>query len=224
MKQDDGGIWRFNYMTEWTHETLLQINVWGMNPDGEPDQSAVYGDVDNDGVLDRMAPSSLATKAINITKAPAWPHLGYLVSISDADLRYTLTPMGNQWMQLAIYLIMWIVPITTAIFAVWMYMKSFYAVKFNTDGVTEKTQYIPLSIRRHLGQGEKSGAHLSRLSLFGLNTSNDDVARQAAAVEAEAGAGKRRTVLIATMEYDIEDWAIKIKIGGLGVMVSYMRL
>lgn len=32
----------------------------------------------------------------------------------------------------------------------------------------------------------------------------------------------RRTVLIATMEYDIEDWAIKIKIGGLGVMAQLM--
>ena len=31
----------------------------------------------------------------------------------------------------------------------------------------------------------------------------------------------RRTVLIATMEYDIEDWNIKIKIGGLGVMAQY---
>ncbi len=28
----------------------------------------------------------------------------------------------------------------------------------------------------------------------------------------------RKTILIATMEYDIEDWQIKIKIGGLGVM------
>ena len=33
---------------------------------------------------------------------------------------------------------------------------------------------------------------------------------------------KRLTVLIATMEYDIEDWAIKVKIGGLGVMSSLM--
>ena len=33
---------------------------------------------------------------------------------------------------------------------------------------------------------------------------------------------KRLTVLIATMEYDIEDWGIKVKIGGLGVMSSLM--
>ena len=33
---------------------------------------------------------------------------------------------------------------------------------------------------------------------------------------------KRLTVLIATMEYEIEDWNIKVKIGGLGVMSSLM--
>jgi alpha-1,3-glucan synthase len=35
-------------------------------------------------------------------------------------------------------------------------------------------------------------------------------------------AARRRTVLIATLEYDIADWNIKIKIGGLGVMASLM--
>jgi alpha-1,3-glucan synthase len=34
-------------------------------------------------------------------------------------------------------------------------------------------------------------------------------------------AGKQRTILIATVEYGIEDWNIKIKIGGLGVMAEY---
>ena len=32
----------------------------------------------------------------------------------------------------------------------------------------------------------------------------------------------RQRVLIATVEYDIEDWAIKVKIGGLGVMAQLM--
>jgi alpha-1,3-glucan synthase len=31
---------------------------------------------------------------------------------------------------------------------------------------------------------------------------------------------KPRTILIATMEYEIEDWNIKIKIGGLGAMAQ----
>ena len=42
------------------------------------------------------------------------------------------------------------------------------------------------------------------------------------AVAADAGSPARRTVLVATVEYEIEDWAIKIKIGGLGVMASLM--
>ena len=33
---------------------------------------------------------------------------------------------------------------------------------------------------------------------------------------------RRHTVLIATLEYDIADWNIKIKIGGLGVMAQLM--
>ena len=39
---------------------------------------------------------------------------------------------------------------------------------------------------------------------------------------ANSATSSRRTVLIATMEYDIEDWEIKIKIGGLGVMTQLM--
>ena len=34
--------------------------------------------------------------------------------------------------------------------------------------------------------------------------------------------GPRRRVIIGTMEYDIEDWSIKVKIGGLGVMAQLM--
>lgn len=35
------------------------------------------------------------------------------------------------------------------------------------------------------------------------------------------GTKKSRTILIATMEYGIEDWNIKINIGGLGAMAEY---
>ena len=45
---------------------------------------------------------------------------------------------------------------------------------------------------------------------------------QRSSVAGGSPAPPRRTVLIATMEYDIEDWDIKIKIGGLGVMTHLM--
>lgn len=41
-------------------------------------------------------------------------------------------------------------------------------------------------------------------------------------VDARAPAPKRRVVLIGTIEYDIQDWNIKVKIGGLGVMAQLM--
>ena len=51
----------------------------------------------------------------------------------------------------------------------------------------------------------------------GRSANNSDLSIVAAPLSKE-----RRTVLIATMEYDIEDWAIKVKIGGLGVMAQLM--
>ncbi|KAG8533939.1 uncharacterized protein KY384_001680 [Bacidia gigantensis] len=68
MKMGLDSIWRFNFMTEWPAKTSL--NVWGMNPDGQPDQTAVYGDIDGDFVLDRIPPLSLIKNTINITEAP----------------------------------------------------------------------------------------------------------------------------------------------------------
>ncbi|KAH0361990.1 putative alpha 1,3 glucan synthase, partial [Aureobasidium melanogenum] len=44
----------------------------------------------------------------------------------------------------------------------------------------------------------------------------------ASGITIAANKDKRRKVIIATMEYDIEDWSIKVKIGGLGVMAQLM--
>jgi alpha-1,3-glucan synthase len=48
-------------MKEWL--LTLLFNVWGTNPDGQQDHSFVYGDIDGDGVLDRLNPASLLIKA-----------------------------------------------------------------------------------------------------------------------------------------------------------------
>jgi alpha-1,3-glucan synthase len=40
MKLIDNSTWEHHFMTEWSLAgTLAQINVWGINPDGKPDQS-----------------------------------------------------------------------------------------------------------------------------------------------------------------------------------------
>ncbi|KAJ9317012.1 CAZyme family GH13 [Paecilomyces variotii] len=216
-KMGDDGQWTIKFMAEWPASG--QVNVWGINPDGKPDQTGVYGDADNDGVLDRLPPSSLSAVLVNITEHPPHPYLSWQVSVDDGNLRFRLFPMGSMYAQLALYILLWIIPVLTAVTGIWVFMKSFYQVKFNQVGVTDKKAIIPLALRRklkrrHLEDGESMNPLMKLANKSGfLQTSSAFV---------PAKGDKRRMVLIATMEYDIEDWAIKIKIGGLGVMAQLM--
>ena len=241
MEQSSDGTWTFDFMNEWP--ARVSLNVWGMNPDGQPDQTKIYGDIDGDFVLDRIPPQSLIQNTINITTAPPSPFLAHRISVNDADLRYQLIPIGSRWNQLALYILLWCVPILTGIAAIWAFMKSFYQVKFNEIGVTQKAVLVPLAVRRKF---QRFGEHFhdslhkeqkmmqldhphpvhSAMALVtpnaGIALAGEGLALQSDPSAGAPGAGSRRTVLIATMEYDIEDWNIKIKIGGLGVMAQLM--
>jgi alpha-1,3-glucan synthase len=160
-----------------------------------------------------MPPSSLSATVINIAVAPVSPYLGWKLAVDDGTYHFKVIPWGNRWVQLAIFMIMLFMPVTTAAASVWAYMGSFYGVKFNEVGVSDKRSYLPIPLLKRFG---RSGRERPTLAEF----DHPDVSSDALALE--AGGGKRRTVLIATMEYDIEDWAIKIKIGGLGVMAQLM--
>ncbi|KKY23936.1 putative alpha-glucan synthase [Phaeomoniella chlamydospora] len=218
-QESDTGLWKFRFMADWP--AVAQFNVWGMNPDGKPDQTYVLGDIDGDSVLDRIAPSSLQDNIVNITEHPARPHLAWNVFLNDGSLKFELKPTGNEVDQIALFVLLWTVPLFTAITAVWAFKKSFYQVKFNRSGINEKgniflaaAQYAKSKIRPRpeVSEGfsllKSTGKSTNRRSLFHVKTNNMTP--------------QRRTVLIATMEYDIEDWGIKIKIGGLGVMAQLM--
>lgn len=211
---DDSGLWRFHFMTEWP--AVFQVNAWGMNPDQQPDQTFVYGDADGDSVLDRMPPSSLVQTVLNISKAPATPYLGWEVVIHDSNLRFEVVPMGHQSIQIFIFVISWIVPVLTGALGVWAYMRFFYQVKLNRKGISNKVS----SVKDRIGTffKVKMGGKASSESSGSIY--RDKMANVSTAIVAEeAGNTDRKTILIATIEYDIEDWQIKVKIGGLGVMV-----
>ncbi len=212
----ENGRWEYHFMTEWPAE--FQVNVWGINPDGKPDQSGVYGDVDRDYVLDRMPPSSLAKNAVNVTKFPPSPHLAYRISIDDGNLRFELVPAGSKYQQMTLYFLLAILPAAMGVLSIWVFMKSFYKVKFNQVGIMEKQALVPLALRRKFARLRNASDHKEGLPMAGDRSANRSLTSLAEA----GGSVKRRTVLIATMEYDIEDWGIKIKIGGLGVMAQLM--
>ncbi|KAL0256772.1 Cell wall alpha-1,3-glucan synthase ags1 [Diplodia seriata] len=219
-KVNESGHWHFDLATEWPAK--IQFNVWGMNPDGKPDQSYIFGDIDGDGILDRLPPSSLTSNTVNISSLPASPYTAYKLAVSYDGRSLTLMPTGHMGYQLTLFILLWIVPVLTAAAVIFSYTKAFYQVKFNTNGVTQAAkQSIPLALRRRMKRkAEYEKAAMD--STPNLQVTTAPGSPEVSALAAAAGAGKRRAVLIATMEYDIEDWGIKIKIGGLGVMAQLM--
>ncbi|KAI9836233.1 MAG: hypothetical protein M1819_001570 [Sarea resinae] len=226
MKQDSEGNWNVNYMTEWPGQ--FQINAWGMNPDGKPDLTRAYGDIDNDTVLDLIPPITLEDAVVNVTSMPPSPYLAYRISVNDGNLRFQLIPVGSRWEQLALFLLLGLIPIITASAAVYIYTRAFYQVKFNQIGVDEKGGFRTWGIWQKLNPYRWLHQGFERVGPTQVETSTE--LREAGAgyferPTAEAGAivkAPRKTILIATMEYDIEDWGIKVKIGGLGVMAQIM--
>lgn len=230
MQMTQDNIWSFGFVNEWPVQ--VSVNLWGINPDGQPDQTRVYGDIDGDYVLDRIAPYSLINNVINITDPPSSPFLGWQITLNDADYRFQLAPIGSRWNQLALYLLLWLIPILTGTAAVWAFMTSFYGVTLNEFGMVSKKGLEIRSLRqlfrRHKVQSLENvsnQSHLSPLKPSDIGIPHEF--RQAKqilrfATPTTPTTPKRLTVLIATMEYEIEDWAIKVKIGGLGVMSSLM--
>jgi alpha-1,3-glucan synthase len=227
MNQISTGEWKAEIFAEWPSSVL--VNVWGINPDGRPDKSAAFGDIDQDGVLDLVPPDSLANNVISILKAPSGPYFGYQLIVNDGNLKFYLMPRGSTIGQGIIMGLLCFVPLITAILGVRSFMAAFYKVKFNRIGASKKRN--PASIFRRM-QGFSLHRAFTRLRLTepeaqpGASTlsTRDDPSKEmvAAAIAADAGSSVRRRVLLATMEYEIEDWGIQIKIGGLGVMASMM--
>ena len=204
----DDGMWEFDLVTEWPSDMI--INVWGMNLDGVPDKSAAYGDVDMDGVLDWVPPDSLAQNVLNMTRPPR-RHLGLRTIVNDGNFSYRLVPIGSLAFQVVAALLLLLVPLITAIGGVYAFMGSFYQVKFNKIGVTEKKNHLAFLRSRKADNALRDAV----ADMFNANQDGAD-ARSITSFES------RRRVLIATIEYEIEDWNIKVKIGGLGVMASLM--
>lgn len=212
------GSWQLDVVAEWPTESI--VNVWGMNPDGYPDKSKAFGDVDGDNVLDWVPPDSLAKNVIHFP-AHAGRYLGYRLMVNDGNYNYSYRPIGRFWIQVVVAILLALLPLVAAILCCVVFMRSFYKVKVNELGISEKVGLLEKVRLRLPGRkaNRTSVANVSSdLGLFPATPTGG----LGNALAADTGSPDRRTVLIATMEYEIEDWEIKIKIGGLGVMTSLM--
>ncbi|CAZ80440.1 unnamed protein product [Tuber melanosporum] len=214
MKLLKDGKWKFDFMAEWP--TRFHFNVWGMNRDGKPDSTFVYGDINRDGVLDRMPPSSLAESVVNVTAAPPKGYLSYRIILDDGTYNYRMIPAGSSTVQIIIFALLFAVPVLSGFVAVWTFVAGFYQVKTNTKGIAIKRNILPIALAKSM--------FYSRLNSSSAAVTNEKGEAETGVDSSEltTAGQKRPSVLIATLEYDIEDWAIKIKIGGLGVMAQLM--
>ena len=222
MAQSKNGTWEFDFLDEWPSQ--FQLNVFGMAKDGTPDKTVALGDINNDTVLDRVNPVSLQASVTNITgTGPGSPHLAYRISFNDGTMKYYLVPIGNRWVQLVIWILIAVVPVITGALGVWLYISAFYGVKFNETGAAKKGGFFSspfgfISKRSdsQLDDARQEKAAMASGGALAARSTENNLTFGAAT------AGQRRCVLIATIEYEISDWDIKIKIGGLGVMAQLM--
>ena len=199
--------WELHYMYEWPAN--FQLNIWGINPDNQPDVGFIYGDIDGDGIVDRLPPSSLTLNVVNITEPPPMPHLAYKLVFHDTAWRFHYEPVGHMGIQIVLFILLATMPVLLAGLAGWIYMGSFYQVKVNKSGFTAKG-WMPLKLGKLSNMGK--GVEMSAIT----------PPPPSSALAPLGADGGRRTILIATMEYNIDDFGIKIKIGGLGVMAQLM--
>jgi alpha-1,3-glucan synthase len=104
-------------------------------------------------------------------------------------------------------------------------MGAFYNISFNRTGVKIRLPldflpaFIPTFLRPHRGFDKLNGEDHHGTPMMEVAESS---AIGVLPLATTAISKPKRTVLLATLEYDIEDWSIKIKIGGLGVMAQLM--
>ncbi|VDB82993.1 unnamed protein product [Peniophora sp. CBMAI 1063] len=212
------GTWELEFEGVWP--SFIELNVFGFD-------DYYYGDVDGDGVLDRLPPNTAAANYVNMT-APPKPHLAWVITVDDRTLQYTLSPRGASSVAVTMYALLTTIPIITASLAVAIFMWSFYGIKHNKYGVKPaKDHYFPiLGALGHKGKHGGDGGDATPLSekVFGAHGHGFGSGRAAAGeiIGWPEDKAKRRKCLIATLEYEIIDWKLKVKIGGLGVMSSLM--
>ena len=214
---DNPDEWSLQVSGSWP--TILQLCVFGYN------DNFFYGDVDGDGVIDRLPPASTAPNFLNMS-APPHPHVAWKVVVNDATGAWKLVPQGDSMVSAVMFALLLLIPPLTAVLACLVFKWRFYGIKTNEWGVKpEKTSsYFPIMEAFKSKTGAMAGAMAGAGSNEKSNLPAEVIPTKSGAVIGwpEDPKKPRRKVLIASLEYEILDWKLKVKIGGLGVMSTLM--
>lgn len=189
--------------------TYIQLNVWAYD-------DYFYGDTDGDGVIDRLPPNAQQANYLNISIPPS-PHLAWDIYINEVTGAWSVRPIGHENVTTAAFVLLAAIPVITAFAAALIFRYSFYSIKVNKWGMkpAKETSYFPI-VGGYKSEKDKE------LNEKGSIAMNEKPSKLIKAIGWPEDPGKRRKVLIATLEYEIIDWKLKVKIGGLGVMSTLM--
>ncbi|ORY31635.1 putative alpha-glucan synthase [Naematelia encephala] len=203
---EQNATWKLPFMAAWP--TYIQLNVWSYD-------DYFYGDTDSDGVIDRLPPNALQANYLNISVPPS-PHLAWNILIDDSTGEWSIEPIGHENVTIIAFALLLVIPVITAFASAAIFRYSFYMIKVNKWGLkpNKETSYFPI-----IGGHKEKNQDLNEKAVALSETPHKPSDRIIGWPEDPT---KRRKVLIATLEYEILDWKLKVKIGGLGVMSTLM--
>jgi alpha-1,3-glucan synthase len=207
MTQKDSGIWELPIMATWP--SYIQLNVFGYD-------DYFYGDTDGDGVMDRLPPNTAAPNYLNMS-APPKPYLSWALKVDDKTMRWYLEPRGNSAVGAMMYALLLTIPLITAVIAVVIFRWNFYEIKVNKWGMPPKaegTSYFPILgalglMKANQHHDDKNGGMPG--TPVGEKATHGTKAYTGPVIGWPENPHKRRQVLIATLEYEIIDWKLKVK-------------
>ncbi|KAJ3124816.1 Cell wall alpha-1,3-glucan synthase ags1 [Nowakowskiella sp. JEL0407] len=198
----DGGSWVYGITAEFPSK--IKFDVWG-------DFKWSYGDVDNDFILDRLPPTAQDDNSVYLPVPPSG-YMGWTIILNDKNLTYKLVPRGSLAVSAIITIIIILAPLISGIAAVLIFRTKWYQIKVNKSGrIVELLGFTNQKLKQKLMRRGK-GTTQAFLSATPATISDLMSKTQHA----------KRKILIATLEYEIFDWNIKVRIGGLGVIASIM--
>lgn len=119
----------FQVITTWPNH--FQLTTFTTHDD------VVFGDVDGDGALDVLPPNTQALNYLNLSH-PASPFLGWRITVDQLNMTWSAYPIGNESVGIILFFLFAIIPLSTAIFACWVFRKAFYSIKFNQVSIRSR--------------------------------------------------------------------------------------
>ncbi|WBW72795.1 prospore membrane alpha-1,3-glucan synthase Mok12 [Schizosaccharomyces osmophilus] len=204
----DNRTWTYELISTWPAQVVL--NVWGMNPDNNADEGWIYGDLDNDTIIDRVPPgTSRISNFIRFLDPPPKPYLSYKMYVNDFTRQLHYVPKGSWSVQIICVSLLIFLPPTAATLSVLLYGGAFSRVTIFNGSKSKGWKGFKQRFRNAC----------SKLFPFGISLpidNNSELMKQL------PPSSKKRNVLVATLEYDIPELGLRVKIGGLGVMAQLM--